>query len=318
MTAGRIPLDFASLAGPVARALIGDPNPRMSTAHELRYGHKGSLAVRLDSGQWFDHEAGAGGGVIALVKRERQCSTREALAWLESAGFATDAALRAREPRPEPRARHCAASESSHGTGAHKATNEAARRVWRSTRPIAGTIAEAYLAARGVAHVAGAPALRFHPSLSHPAVPGRRPALVAGVQDADGRFLGLQRTFLDGPRKADLDSVRASLGRIAGGAVRLAPVLDDAVLVGEGIETTAAAVKALDWPGGAWAALGTSRLRAVEIPSILRHVVIAADRDAGGLRAAVALAERLEFEGRRVTIEAPPFGDFADWQGKSA
>ena len=105
---GREPIDFAALAGPVALALLGDPNPIMSTAAEWRYGRKGSLAVRLDSGQWFDHEAGAGGGVIALVKRERQCSSREALAWLESAEFATDAAQRARETRAEPRARHCA------------------------------------------------------------------------------------------------------------------------------------------------------------------------------------------------------------------
>ena len=77
----RARLDFECLARPVALALLGDPNPRMSTARELRYGRKGSLAVRLDSGQWFDHEAGAGGGVIARVKRERQCSKR-----LESEG----------------------------------------------------------------------------------------------------------------------------------------------------------------------------------------------------------------------------------------
>ena len=50
----------------------------------------------------------------------------------------------------------------------------------------------------------------------------------------------------------------------------------------------------------------------------VRRVVIAADRDTGGLRAAAALAERLEAEGRRVTIEAPPCGDFDDWQGERA
>ena len=82
--------------------------------------------------------------------------------------------------------------------------------------------------------------------------------------------------------------------------------------------STAAAVRVLDWPGGAWATLGTSGLRAVVLPESVRRVVIAADRDAGGLRAAAALAERLESEGRRVTIEAPPCGDFADWQGEAA
>ena len=56
----------------------------------------------------------------------------------------------------------------------------------------------------------------------------------------------------------------------------------------------------------------------VVLPESVVRVVVAADRDPGGLRAAAALAERLESEGRRVTIEAPPFDDFADWQGESA
>ena len=68
MTPQRSPLDFAALARPVALALLGEPNSGLSTAAELRYGRKGSLAVRLDSGQRFDHESGAGGGVIALAR----------------------------------------------------------------------------------------------------------------------------------------------------------------------------------------------------------------------------------------------------------
>ena len=162
------------------------------------------------------------------------------------------------------------------------------------------------------------PALRFHAALSHPAAPGRFPALVAGAQDVRGRFLGIQRTYLDGPHKATVDPVRASLGSLARGAVRLREAHDGALLVGEGVESTAAAVRVLDWRSGAWATLGTSGLRAVVLPESVRRVVVAADRDAGGLRAAAALAERLEAEGRRVTIEAPPCGDFADWQGESA
>ena len=162
-------------------------------------------------------------------------------------------------------------------------------------------------------------ALRFHPSITHREVPGRFAALVAGVQDADGRFVGIHRTYLraGGTGKAALDSARLSLGPIGGGAVRILETAGDALLVGEGIETTAAAVKVLGWRDGAWAALSTSGMRSVVLPESVVRVVVAADRDAGGLRAAVALADRLESEGRTVTIEAPPFGDFADWQGES-
>ena len=85
------------------------------------------------------------------------------------------------------------------------------------------------------------------------------------------------------------------------------------MLVGEGIESTAAAMALFDLPG--WAALGTSGLRAIELPEYVIDVVIAADRDANGAGqlAAADLAERLESESRHVRIEPPPFvGDWND------
>ena len=314
-------LNFASLAGPVARALLGDPNPRMSTVRDLRFGRRGSLSVRLDAGQWFDHESGVGGGVLDLVAWARGGDRAAAARWLDAAGF-TDP-VRARESVSERhRARRSDGAAEGRTTGQGRpwqaSRRDCARRLWESTRPLAGTVAGHYLTARGVGHAARTPALRFHPSIPHPAVPGRFPALVACVQDAAGGFMGIQRTYLDGPRKAALDPVRASLGSLAGGAVRILEPAGDGLLLGEGIETTAAAVRVLDWPGDAWATLGTSGLRAVVVPDSVRRVVIAADRDAGGLRAAVALSDRLESEGRRVTIEVPPCGDFADWPGEAA
>ena len=310
MTPGRVPLDFAALARPVAVALLGDPNPRMSTAAELRYGRKGSLAMRLDSGQWFDHESGAGGGVLDLVIHEHRASDRAgAVRWLEAEGFADPVRARESASATCPGMTACGAGEgraAAYMQSSQASRRESARRLWESTRPIAGTVAAEYLDARGVGHVIGAPALRFHSGITHRTAPGRRfAALVAGVQDASGAFMGIQRTYLDGAHKAALDPVRASLGSLAGGAVRLAPVLDDAVLVGEGIESTAAAVKVLDWPGGACATLGTSGLRSVVLPESVRHVEIAADRDVEGEAAAAELAVRLRTEGRRVEVWMP-------------
>ena len=74
------PIDWPAIAGDVARALLGEPTSR--TRSELRYGRRGSLSVRLDSGTWFDFEAGEGGGVLDLVRRELQCDTAAALAWI--------------------------------------------------------------------------------------------------------------------------------------------------------------------------------------------------------------------------------------------
>lgn len=311
---------WPAIAADVARALLGEPSS--CTRTELRYGRKGSLSVDVVRGRWHDFETGVGGGVLDLVTRERG-SRAAALAWLESEGFVAqrDPGARAAEGRPER-----PAFETGHHTGARPRASESARRadyrryarqIWKQTRPLAGTVAARYLGARGVGHVAGVPALRFHPGLSHPAAPGRFPVLVAGVQDIGGRFAGIQRTYLapDGPCKAAVDPVRASLGHLTGGAVRLADPVDGRLLVGEGVETTAAAVRMLDWRGAAWATLGTSGLRAVEIPAGVYDVVIAADRDpgGGGQLAAAALAGRLADEDRSVAIELPPFiGDWCD------
>ncbi len=311
----------------MARALLGEPST--CTRTELRYGRKGSLSVDVVRGRWHDFETGEGGGVLDLVTRERG-SRAAALAWLEAEGFVAqrDPGARAAESRPgspavetgnPAGARPCAAQPARRAD-----SRRFARRIWKQTRPLAGTVAARYLGARGVGHVAGVPALRFHPGLSHPASPGRFPVLVAGVQDVGGPVAGIHsthppphRTFPppDGPRKAAVDPVRASLGHLTGGAVRLADPVDDRLLVGEGVETTAAAVRVLDWRGAAWATLGTSGLRAVVIPAGVPDVVIAADRDpgGGGQLAAAALAGRLADEGRSVAIELPPFvGDWCD------
>ena len=142
-------------------------------------------------------------------------------------------------------------------------------------------------------------------------MPGRFPALVACVQCAAGGFLAVHRIYLDreGAGKANVEPGKASLGSTAGGAVRLAEPAGGRLLVGEGIESTAAAALLLDLPPG-WAAIGTGGLRAIELPEHVPDVVIAADRDAGGegQLAAVALAERLEAEGRHVRIELPLYG----------
>ena len=296
--------DLAALAGPVAVALFGEPNQRLSRRSRLRFRRHGSLAVNTDTGTFRDFEADAGGGVLDLVVHAGAASTRaEAARWLKS-GFGDRGHTAA--PAPSPRT-----------TAPSRATNnlDRARRIWESTKPIDGTVAAAYLDSRGVGHVARAPALRFHPALSHPSAPGRFPCLVAGVQDAHGAFLGIHRTYLDGPHKAAVEPARASLGPISGGAVRLSPVKYHRLLVGEGIETTAAAALILAWSGGAWAALSTSGLRAVEVPEHVRHVTIAADRDmkGGGQLAAAVLGERLMEEGRSASVELPPFvGDWCD------
>ncbi|MDU8946392.1 AAA family ATPase [Ovoidimarina sediminis] len=67
-----------------ARALLGEPNPRLSNRKEMRFGSHGSLAVDLEKGLFFDHEANAGGGVLDLIRREKGETAAGALEWLRA------------------------------------------------------------------------------------------------------------------------------------------------------------------------------------------------------------------------------------------
>jgi hypothetical protein len=183
--------------------------------------------------------------------------------------------------------------------------------IWQFAAPAGGTVVEAYLGSRGL-HLATPPTLRFHPGLKHPSG-GRWPAMVALVtRGSDGMPLAIHRTFLaiDGAGKAPVDPAKMMLGPCGGGAVRLADPRD-VLMVGEGIETCLAAMQATGNP--AWAALSTSGLRSLDLPTEVRNVIVLADGDDAGEAAARDCAVRWKREGRRVHIARPPRGmDFND------
>lgn len=98
---GEQPIPFAAIAADVARALLGEPNPALSTRTEFRYGSRGSLAVHVAgprAGTWRDHEAGEGGGILALIGRQTGQHNGAAVEWLRAHGFADAAPALAPAP----------------------------------------------------------------------------------------------------------------------------------------------------------------------------------------------------------------------------
>jgi hypothetical protein len=156
----------------------------------------------------------------------------------------------------------------------------AALRVWNESRPVRGTPAERYLAARGLC--SGSAALRFHPRTPHGPRPltRLRPALIAAVRD-DGGLTGIHRTFLDGPPESR-GQRKCGLGRFGRGAVRLG---GSACRLGlaEGIETALSATALFGLP--CWATLGTERFGQVSLPADIEELLLFPDHDMGGRRA---------------------------------
>ena len=142
-------VDWPAIAGDVARALLGDPNPRLSTERDLRYGTKGSLSVRVDQGTWHDFEADIGGGVLALV--ERECGDRgRALDWLQSSGFLPRSSGSGPCSPPPALARPVPVSPSTSVTdeALALARSEIVARIWGSVVAADPTPARVYLAQR--------------------------------------------------------------------------------------------------------------------------------------------------------------------------
>lgn len=224
----------------------------------------------------------------------------------------------------------------------------AMRARWTEALPLdadGAGIARRYLVLRGLGELierADLPTdLRLHPALPYRLQPegggptvllGRYPALLAAVRNLDGWPVALHRLYLgaDGAKlKIEHDGERLPArklwtptpGASVGAAVRLWPVQEGRLIVGEGSETIAAC--RLAWPTwGAWSCLSAGGLEAVRMPVEAQDVLIAADHDprprnlpvGAGQLAAVRLARRLRAEGRRVRIALPAAAgtDFAD------
>lgn len=192
-----------------------------------------------------------------------------------------------------------------------KKTEARAFACWKEAAPIVGTIAETYLRNRGI--TCDLPdTLRFHPSCWHQSV-ARFPAMVAVVEGSE-RF-AIHRTYLraDGLGKAAIDPAKAMLGTVAGGAVRLSAGAGKLVVC-EGIETGLSLVSGLlRSPATVWAALSTSGMKRLTLPSDPGRLTVATDGDNAGRSAGNALGERAVALGWAVSLLPAPEGrDFND------
>lgn len=202
---------------------------------------------------------------------------------------------------------------------ANRGSPEAARRLWAIGQPISGTLAERYLAKRGLTGQGHLDSLRFHPRCyywreehrsGNP--PETWPALLAKVTDLDGRLTGLHRTWLD-PATADKAPVsppRKAMGNLLGHGVRIGKPVS-VLAAGEGLETMLSLHLALpELP--AVAALSANHLAALQLPADLRRLYIAVDADPAGLSTADQLAHRAIGAGIAAVHLSPSLGDFND------
>ncbi|HLO79261.1 MAG TPA: DUF927 domain-containing protein [Magnetospirillum sp.] len=170
--------------------------------------------------------------------------------------------------------------------------------------PAAGTLAEAYLAKRGVAPTAD---ILFSPDCADGNL--GRPAMICLVRNLDGEVTAIHRTFLreDGSWHVG----KKMLGDVSGGAIRLGDIGRDGVLgVAEGVETALSASKLYGVP--VWACGSTTHMEKFRIPASVSELWVFADGAEAGEKAALATAERAREAGVSYRIIRPRTdgGDF--------
>lgn len=200
---------------------------------------------------------------------------------------------------------------------------ERAKRLFRMTQPLAGTLADRYLCQRAIPRASVHPALRFHPSCYYrDLVTGSTlsyPALIAAVTDPSGAITGVHRTYLEssgldpgGVGKAKVEDPRRALGNLLGNAVRFrfpvhGPV--PVIVAGEGLESILSLSHVM--PGMPMvSALTANHLAAFRLPDGCLRLYIAADADAAGRHAIEGLSRRAQALGVLPLVLAPELGDF--------
>lgn len=200
------------------------------------------------------------------------------------------------------------------GAPKHERLSEYGRELWNACSRLAGE-ALAYLLARDCVPPPDDGDLRWHPALKHPISGIAGPALVTLVTDAiTGVPLTLHRSWVQANgKKAAVEPARMLLGghRKAGGVIRLWP--DEAVTTGlavcEGIETALSMAHAYT---PAWSCIDAGNLAALPVLAGIECLVIGADHDEAGLRAAQDCADRWAAAGVDVAVVAPKAAR-ADW-----
>jgi putative DNA primase/helicase len=182
------------------------------------------------------------------------------------------------------------------------------RRIWHAAKPITpGDPADRYLRCRGL-EVPRPPTLRYLTRTRHPSG-AFVPALVAAAcRWPERRVVAVQLTALTGDgRKAVVEPVRWTRGRLGGAAVRLTPwVQATSIIVVEGIEDGLAVACALP-RAAAWAALGAGNAATIVLPSGAT-VILALDGDDSGRAAARGASAALLRRGHRVRLARLPDG----------
>ncbi len=223
----------------VCEDLFGKPNASLSNAANWRYGQKGSLSITVagqHQGSFCNFETGDKGGMIKLLMSELGVDFKTAL---EQGHRMLGGDMNIQQKPKQNLSSVAKKSIESNDKTAY--VNSLVRR----SVPIAGTLAEKYLANRSIKHTSS-DELRFIKRVStgtgNKQIRPFSSALMAIARGKDGNLKTIQLTYLDpktGARIKELKVEKRTLSSPKGSAVNLTPDVQTPKITfaAEGVET---------------------------------------------------------------------------------
>jgi hypothetical protein len=193
-------------------------------------------------GRWRDFATGEHGDALDLVAATRfRGDLRAAIRWgREWLGEGAD--WRANERVAAMRSAAAPAPDPAHN-------RRLALAILRETISPSGTLTDLHIRGRGIKQALSQQVIRHHRGLPYydrdGRVIGRWPAMIVRLNDANGEFVGIHRTWLDGSftpnpvTKASVPDARKTLGPL--GVAWFGPRDVETIVVAEGVETALAA-----------------------------------------------------------------------------
>jgi hypothetical protein len=284
--------------------------------HEWRVGSVAgepgsSLGVHLTGakrGVWADFSSSEAGDALDLVRAVFGLVMPAALAWsCRWLGIDDgEAALPRGRPRPQAKV-------------IEPVNPDRWRNPWQAARPIAGTLAEVYLAGRGLRfNDPNGTVLRFasrHARKNPAGEIEHHPTMLALLSDVrTGEACGIINVYLrpDGSNRLRDTKGKTSWGRVGGAAVMFSDFADVTMglIICEGPETGIALLMHDLAP--VWAMGGAGNLGALPVLGGIEALTVAADPGEPGQQAAKKVAAQWRAAGLEVLIITPPAGDWAD------
>jgi putative DNA primase/helicase len=285
--------------------------------------HKdGSCIIQTEgpnAGDWYDHQLADGGGPISTLKEHYNLSSKETLSFCAELAERHDGGsfLRGEKKRTNGNG-----GASPHSSDANIAKANFLLSV--ASQGIENTPVQTYLQARGITLIPQSPDLYFYPLATQPQNNRGYPTFIMRfAHPHSGAYSGgIHRIFLadDGTRNIKADGLKAKmmLGPVDGAVIRFALPADGVLGIGEGPESTLAAMQLYGIPGWAAASAGNMHKLASALatrgpfPGVAR-LAVWSDGEAGGIAAGRALRDAARAVGMTSDLFIPRGGDdFAD------